>query len=306
MLGVLATTLVLVSAGMLCGSLYLTRRLTAQLPQGPLRNYWSVMLVFVCMFIVGYLGYAWSSRHSHTKPTDLIVPGVFFLGACFVWLTSNLSLRTAVSLMRISFLEEENISDPLTHAFNRRYLDRRLSEECANARRTGLPLSVLMLDIDHFKRVNDSFGHQAGDLVLAAFTALVKQQLRSQDILTRFGGEEFVVIATHTPLPGAVELAERLRSAIQSNRFILMDGPGHAPGIGLTCSFGVASLGEEADQASELLGLADTHLYRAKHEGRNRVCAGPSAPLASPEPGTQAEAPAKTLAGGGSGIQVLT
>ena len=115
-----------------------------------------------------------------------------------------------------------------------------------------------------------------------------------------------MVIATHTPLPGAVELAERLRSAIQSNRFILMDGPGHAPGIGLTCSFGVASLGEEADQASELLGLADTHLYRAKHEGRNRVCAGPSAPLASPEPGTQAEAPAKALAGGGSGIQVLT
>ena len=139
MLGVLATTLVLVSAGMLCGSLYLTRRLTAQLPQGPLRNYWSVMLVFVCMFIVGYLGYAWSSRHSHTKPSDLIVPGVFFLGACFVWLTSNLSLRTAVSLMRISFLEEENISDPLTHAFNRRYLDRRLREECANARRIWPP-----------------------------------------------------------------------------------------------------------------------------------------------------------------------
>jgi diguanylate cyclase (GGDEF)-like protein len=273
MIEFLAMTLVLVSAGILLGSLFLTRRLMAQLPQGPLRRYWSVMLALVCVFIVGYLGYAWFAQDSHTQAADLIVPCVFFLGACFAWLTSHLSLQTTVSLIQLTFLEQENISDPLTQVFNRRYLDRRLSEECASARLTGLPLSVLLLDIDHFKQINDSFGHQAGDQVLASFAGLVKDQLRTPDILTRFGGEEFVVIAPQTPHPGAVDLAERLRIAIQSNHFMLGHAASPTSEISLTCSIGVASLTDALDQASGLLWAADKNLYRAKHQGRNRVCA---------------------------------
>jgi diguanylate cyclase (GGDEF)-like protein len=240
------------------------------------------MLVLVCVFILGYLGYAWLSRSSHTRPLDLIVPGVFFLGACFVWLTSHLSLQTAVTVMQISLLEQENISDPLTLVFNRRYLDRRLSEECARARRFGLPLSVLLLDIDHFKRINDNFGHQAGDQVLAAFAGLVKQLLREPDVVTRYGGEEFMVIATQTARPGAIDLAERLRTSIESNRFSLNNVINETSKISLTCSIGVASLGDEIDQATKLIHSADENLYRAKHQGRNRVCADPLGVTGSP------------------------
>ena len=134
---------------------------------------------------------------------------------------------------------------------------------------------MLLLDIDHFKQINDSFGHQAGDQVLASFAGLVKDQLRAPDILTRFGGEEFVVIAPQTPHPGAVDLAERLRIAIQSNRFTLGHPASPTSEISLTCSIGVASLTEALDQASGLLWAADKNLYRAKHEGRNRVSADP-------------------------------
>ena len=282
MIGLLALVLVLVGAGILLSSLFLTRQLIAQLPHGPLRNYWFFMLVLVCVFILGYLGYAWLSRSSHTRSLDLIVPGVFFLGACFVWLTSHLSLQTAVTVMQISLLEQENISDPLTLVFNRRYLDRRLSEECARARRFGLPLSVLLLDIDHFKKINDSFGHQAGDQVLAAFAGLVKQLLREPDVVTRYGGEEFMVIATQTARPGAIDLAERLRTSIESNRFSLNNVINETSKISLTCSIGVASLGDEIDQATKLIHSADENLYRAKHQGRNRVCADPVGVTGSP------------------------
>ncbi len=284
MIAILAMAFVLGGAMILLGSLFLTRQLTTQLPQGLLRTYWSAMLVLVCIFFFGYLGYAWLSMNSHTRPLDLIVPGVFFLGACFVWLTSHLSLQTAVTVMQMGLLEQENISDPLTLVFNRRYLDRRLSEECARARRFGLPLSVLLLDIDHFKRINDSFGHQAGDQVLASFAGLVKQQLREPDVVARYGGEEFMVIATQTPCSGAVELAERLRATIQSNRFSLDSGASETSEISLTCSIGVACLGDEIDPVTKLIHTADENLYRAKHQGRNRVCADPVSAMGSPTP----------------------
>ncbi len=276
MIAILAMALVFGGAVILVGSLFLTRQLIAELPHGLLRSYWFVMLVLVCVFILGYLGYAWHSLEGHTRPGDLIVPAVFFLGACFVWLTSHLSLQTAVSVMQISLLEQETISDPLTQVFNRRYMDRRLSEECARARRFKLPLSVLLLDIDHFKQVNDRFGHQAGDQVLISFAELVKKGLREPDVLTRYGGEEFMVIATQTPHGGAVEVAERLRRAIESSPFRLSHASGGPPEINLTCSIGVASFGDGIDQASKLIALADENMYRAKHQGRNRVSAEPA------------------------------
>ena len=284
MMAISAMALVLGGAVILVGSLFLTRQLIVQLPHCLLRSYWFLMLVLVCVFIVGYLGYAWVSANSHTQPLDLIVPGVFFLGACLVWLTSHLSLQTAVTVMQISLLEQENISDPLTLVFNRRYLDRHLSEECARARRFNLPLSVLLLDIDHFKRINDTFGHPAGDQVLAAFAGLVKQQLREPDIVTRYGGEEFMVIATQTPRQGAVDLAERLRTTVESQRFSLHNVAGGTAKISLTCSIGVASFGNEIDHAEKLILAADENMYRAKHQGRNRICADPPSATGAPSP----------------------
>ncbi len=273
MIPFLAVALVLGGALILLRALLITQRLIAVLPRGPLRNGWLTLWALVLAFLAGYLGYAWAFSSSHQRPLDLFVPGVFFLGACFVWLTSTLSMQTALSMRRISRLEHENVSDPLTGVFNRRYLHSRLDEECSRARRLGQPLSVLLLDIDYFKQINDTHGHQAGDQVLIAFAERVKGQLRKPDIVARFGGEEFMVIATHTAGTGAVDLAERLRLDIQLARFSLDRAPGATGEISLTCSIGVASLGEGTDQADRLVCSADKALYRAKHEGRNRICA---------------------------------
>jgi len=155
MIALLAKSLVFAGALILIWALVIVRRLITQLPQGPLRRRWHAMLVMVVLFLVGYLGYiaAFWDRHAHLL--DLIVPAVFFFGGCFVWLTALLSLQTALDVMRISQLEQENNTDPLTGVYNRRYMDLRLGKEVAAAQRYARPLSILLLDIDHFKQVND-------------------------------------------------------------------------------------------------------------------------------------------------------
>lgn len=140
MISLLAQTLVLSGVLILAGVLFPVRRLTARLPPGSVRNLWYSMTILIVLFIAGYLGYIWHFWNSHSNLLDLIVPGVYFLGACFVWLTAMLSLRTAVDLMRINRLEQETITDPLTAVFNRRYLDLHLGQEVAKARRYALQL----------------------------------------------------------------------------------------------------------------------------------------------------------------------
>lgn len=282
MVSFLANSSVLAGALILVIATVPTRRLIARLQKGRVRAHWYAMLAFVMLFLLGYLGYAWAFWNRHERPIDLLVPGIFLLGACFVWLNATLSLQTVVALLRLSLLEQENIADPLTGVYNRRHLDRRLNEEVARARRHGLPLTLLMLDIDHFKQVNDRYGHPAGDQVLVQFAALIKLQLREPDIVARYGGEEFLVIAPQTSRPDALNLAERLRARIDSNAFRLTDVAEHGgkTEIRLTCSIGVACLSDEIFRADLLVHCADKNMYHAKHAGRNRVNADePSAAL---------------------------
>ncbi|MDQ3025292.1 MAG: GGDEF domain-containing protein [Pseudomonadota bacterium] len=213
---------------------------------------------------------------------------MFFFGACFVFLAANLSLRTALELLRITLLEREACTDPLTGVFNRRYLDIRLVEEIARARRHRLPLSILLLDLDHFKRINDSHGHQGGDQLLISLGQVVAGALRESDTLARFGGEEFLVITPHTPLSGAIDVAERVCRRIQSHGFSLSNDPRGMREIAVTASIGVASLDDRVDSMDKLVQTTDENLYRAKREGRNRVVAGtpvapgPAIPIAIP------------------------
>ena len=254
----LAKLLVLLGALVLLASLFTTRKLIAQLSGRTAVRYWYAMLALILVFIVGYLGYTWAFWNQQSETIDLLVPAVFFLGGCFVWLTASLSLHTALSLMRISLLERENVVDPLTKVFNRRYFDRRLGEEVTRAGRYGLPMSLLMLDIDRFKQVNDQHGHQADDEVLVEFARRIGLPLREQDILARYGGEGFMVIAPHTAAAKAVRLGERLRE-------------------------GVASLSAVEKDAATLIQVADVNLYEAKREGRDRVVAsGPDPHEPSP------------------------
>ncbi|MBI3269484.1 MAG: diguanylate cyclase [Planctomycetes bacterium] len=158
--------------------------------------------------------------------------------------------------------------DYLTGIYNRRSMFDALEVELNRCRRSGRRLSVLMLDLDHFKRINDSHGHPAGDLVLREFASRAKQALRSTDILCRYGGEEFCVILPETETASALAAAERIRQAIGARSFML-----ESDEVTVTVSVGVASVPPEFEgELTELLERADKALYRAKQGGRNRVC----------------------------------
>lgn len=158
------------------------------------------------------------------------------------------------------------IIDGLTQIHNKRYLMETLEREIPRARRHGRPLSVVMFDIDHFKRINDTYGHLAGDYVLKELATLVKSRLRPDDVVGRYGGEEFCALLPETPVAGAAAIAEDLRRRVQERRFVF-EGE-HIP---ITVSLGCAELSGEMDVLS-LLKAADERLYEAKRGGRNRVC----------------------------------
>lgn len=156
--------------------------------------------------------------------------------------------------------------DPLTGLHNRRYFDTRYQEEFNRAKRYRHDLAVVILDLDHFKQVNDRYGHEFGDIVLRKVSAFLKSTARDTDILARIGGEEFCMILPETPEKASDILLNRLCSEIADIEFILEDKKLH-----VTCSFGVAHLGEESTDADALLKQADIALYKAKAGGRNRV-----------------------------------
>jgi two-component system cell cycle response regulator len=163
-------------------------------------------------------------------------------------------------------LYESSVRDVLTGLFNRAYFLERLAGELAYANRHGTETSLLLLDIDHFKKINDAFGHPAGDAVLRTLAATVRKVLRVEDIFARYGGEEFIVLLRGIAIEGAARAAERLRRAI-------LGSPTEYEGriIDCTVSVGCAALSCSARTAESLIATADRRLYAAKHQGRNRV-----------------------------------
>jgi two-component system cell cycle response regulator len=159
------------------------------------------------------------------------------------------------------------ITDALTGLHNRRYMETHIAGLVEQALSRGQPLAVLVLDIDHFKLVNDTHGHDAGDEVLREFALRVRKAIRGIDLACRYGGEEFVVVMPETDLAAATAVAERLRRRIASEPFPIQQG---AQGIDVTISIGIAALGGNDDAAS-VIKRADQALYRAKRNGRNRV-----------------------------------
>jgi len=178
-------------------------------------------------------------------------------------------------------IERLSITDPLTGCFNRGYFNKQFDVEYGRALRYRRPLSIVMCDIDHFKRVNDTYGHQAGDRVLQHFVAVIQQNLRAKgDWIARYGGEEFMVVLAETDAAAARAAAERLRAAIE--RSPIVEGERE---IRITASFGVASLDHDATDGlspDRMLTTADEALYEAKKSGRNRVVLG-RRPSVSPD-----------------------
>ncbi len=200
----------------------------------------------------------------------------FFIQPTFVSLTATLDrdeslAQHALARAHIMLKQREgqlvkaSLTDALTGIGNRRKLDEALASEVSRAQRSHAPLSVLMTDIDHFKWVNDEYGHSTGDRVLVLFGTILKAQCRPTDIVARFGGEEFMVLMPGTPLALASSIAERIRCVLEAEVMEPIVGP-------VTSSFGVAELAI-GESGESLLKRVDAAMYQAKEGGRNRVIA---------------------------------
>ena len=206
-------------------------------------------------------------------------PGRFtpLLGTDFVQHMGSIIAICLENVISNEMLKYIGLTDALTGVYNRRYIDRRLVEEIARAQRQDYRISCMYIDVDHFKQVNDTYGHLAGDDVLREVAARIKAELRMSDALGRFGGEEFVALLIDADLGSASIVAQRIRASVADEPVLLPDGQS----LSVSVSIGVATLDDfERDRAIEgvaqqLVALADQALYQAKQNGRNQVVAIP-------------------------------
>lgn len=189
------------------------------------------------------------------------------IGAAFDEMTQALQDRDKELQQLLKLLNEQVITDPLTGLNNRRYLKEFLHREFERARRSGSPVAAIMLDIDHFKRINDDFGHAAGDFVLTELARLLEKNVRGSDMVCRYGGEEFMLILPDATLDGARLRAEHIRKLVKNLALMFQGQP-----LGMiTASMGIALFPDHAEDADSLIRAADDALYESKNAGRDRV-----------------------------------
>jgi diguanylate cyclase (GGDEF)-like protein len=196
-------------------------------------------------------------------------------------LFAYLTTQTAVSLENVDLhrrIQRQAITDELTGLSNVRHFHELLDQEIERAQRFDNHIGLVMVDIDNFKSVNDTYGHPQGDLVLKEVARVLKEQSRDIDFPARYGGEEMTVILPQTDIAGAAMLAERMREAVEQLEVKRLDGQGV---LKLTASFGVAALPGSATEKRYLIAVADEALYVAKHAGKNRVERAETTPGAS-------------------------
>jgi diguanylate cyclase (GGDEF)-like protein len=182
----------------------------------------------------------------------------------------ELVARVRSHLQRLAELREMAIRDGLTRCYNNKYFKQRLEQEMSRAKRYQTHLTIGMLDIDHFKRVNDTFGHPAGDAVLAHLASLLTASVRATDVVARYGGEEFSFLLIEAAVPEALVITNRMRERIAKHRFVLQALVGGEVEVAATASIGLSQM--QADDTLEgLVSRADAALYKAKQGGRNRV-----------------------------------
>lgn len=223
-----------------------------------------VLAIFTVPF-VACLAWLWRTQADLHELTLLLVDPLMMLAVALI--TAELFYRLRERSVRLETeLERLAATDALTGLANRRDFEDRLQDEMARSKRHGEPLSVVLGDLDHFKRVNDTYGHGTGDQLLRQIGHILQKDLREEDLAVRWGGEEFLLMLPATDLEHAVETAERIRSTIAA-RPIRCD----TADISITISFGAAQYAA-GELITQLIRRADEAMYRAKSEGRNRVC----------------------------------
>ena len=226
----------------------------------------------LCMPLLAH-GEALGILHLHVPrvPTGQQEPALRSSDEAEQRLTAVLAEQIALALANLRLRESlrtQSIRDPLTGLYNRRYMEESLEREMSRANRNKKSLALIMMDIDHFKRFNDAFGHQAGDSLLRALGDFLKKRTRGQDIACRWGGEEFALVLSDASLDSALQRAEILREEVKQ---LDVQHAGQVLGT-ISLSMGVALFPDDGMTVSEILRVADQALYQAKREGRDRVC----------------------------------
>jgi diguanylate cyclase (GGDEF)-like protein len=271
MLNSVAEALTVLGALVLVAALVPVGEMLTQFPEGAFRHRWRLVQGALLFFVVGYSTYMVAFWDRHQQWEDLIIPLVLLLAALCVAGTVRLSSQTTTEIQRVANLERDTITDTLVGVYNRRYLEHRLTEEVARAGRYNLPLSILLFDIDHFRRVNQTWGREVGDQVLSYVGHLLVTAVRESDVVARYDGEEVLVIAPNTTSGQAVVLADRLRTQIAGENLAFAAAVGGRPALRVAVSVGVAESRSDESGWTALVERAEQALSKAKGEGRNRV-----------------------------------
>ncbi|MCR1810652.1 GGDEF domain-containing protein [Sulfurospirillum sp. hDNRA2] len=267
----LELTLLAVGAFFLIRSLRPINQLILDLTDQKLIRQWKTLSVLILSFLIGYLvlGYDLWVHKDTSSFISVMIALVLFLGGTFAFLVGQLALYTANDMKHLALLQQESITDGLTRLKNRRYFDQRLSEEVALSKRYKLPLSLILVDVDYFKKINDVFGHTVGDEVLKNLSNIIMETVRDSDVVARYGGEEIVIITPNTDKKEASLLAERLREKVEKTVMATVETTQEV--VQATISLGVCALSHVILDKEALLEETDQALYLAKKYGRNRV-----------------------------------
>jgi diguanylate cyclase (GGDEF)-like protein len=243
--------------------------------------FWPALVNSLLMALTTLFG-VYHLNHEHHEPVmvfSMVYLPIFLFSIFITWNNTldkrRIFLRSVMDeLLREELSQANEIinklahTDGLTGAYNRRHFEVELNREVIRAQRSGQPVSLLVMDIDHFKNINDQHGHDAGDNVLKALTVTVQKELRESDLLIRYGGEEFVALLIDTPLIAAQQVAERIRHSLAQCEVSLNCGEAS---LHFTVSIGVAQLNTQTHDAAAFFKAADRAMYVAKNNGRNQV-----------------------------------
>ena len=270
-MGLVACALTFSGMLALVAALWPVNRIRKRLPDPTLIRAWYLLFLFIAVFIAGYIGFLVLSCKAHQPTGELLVPVIFFFGGIFVFIVCMLFDATAAGFVRCKRLEQENITDPLTGTYNRRHMQACLERQAAYARRNRDALSFLLIDLDHFKSINDTYGHLCGDRVLREISDLIATVVKREiDMIFRYGGEEFLVILPQTELEDTMILAGEICQQVAARPFQLTCR-GRDILVECSVSIGAGQYRPDEEDIADCLDRVDTNLYKAKDQGRNCV-----------------------------------